>query len=940
MSDTSAGDLAQVARVGRPARWVVGGVALVAVVGLTFVVFSRPRSEMSQSAGDLSQLAAALVAVAGCLRAARRDGPDRLAWAVLASALGIWAAGMALWSWYGLTRNHDYPYPSLADLGFVGYAGPAVAALMLFSRSSRRGASGLRELLDAAVIAGSVLFGSWSTVLGPLYQSGGNGLTRLVGLAYPIVDITMASVVLVLAMRVPPEQRLPWLLLGGGLVLLTLTDSTFVSMTIQGQTGLTGTPLVLGWVGAMTLIASASAIRPRPARPARIRHLTNFQELLPAVALTGAITLAIARALDHVDAFLLGNAVLLLLFFAAQQVLAVRTRVFLADELEVTIARRTAELSSVDARFRSMVESSDDAIISASLPDAVVTSWNAAAERLLGYSSQQMLGGSLDVIVPADKRRESYEVREGISSGDSARRTMETVRIHQDGTLVPVSLTASPIYDGDKVTGFSGILRDITDRLARQREMEFQALHDTLTGLPNRELLTERLDQALHLDIQAGTRTGLMLIDLDRFKEVNDTFGYRCGDDLLRQVGPRLAGVLRAGDTIARLGGDEFGVILPGLHDADAASAVALSLVEALEITFHVEGADLDVEASIGVVVSGEHGQDPTTLLQRGDTALDVAKTLATSMFAYDPALDRHTPSRLALLGDLRRALERGELVLHYQPKVCLGTGNVVGAEALVRWQHPGRSLMFPDEFIPMAEHTALIGPLTRHVLGTALAQARSWIDAGRPLTVAVNLSARNLHDEDFATQVTELLAAHYVPAHLLELEVTESAIMIDPDRAQQTLKQLAGLGVRISIDDFGAGYTSLSQLTTLPVSELKIDKSFVMTMAQDPGNAMIVQSVIDLGHNLGLTLVAEGVETEQSLRALAALNCDIAQGYHICRPVPAAAFDLWCAERTLTAPGPPRSIPQSPPSEETRAADGVRRSSTGVGIGGISGAA
>ena len=559
-----------------------------------------------------------------------------------------------------------------------------------------------------------------------------------------------------------------------------------------------------------------------------------------------------------------------------------------------------AELASADARFRSLVESSDDAIISAT-PDGLVVSWNAAAERLLGYSSQEILGQSLDLFVPQDGRAESVEIRRRALSQGSIRRSFETERIHKDGTRVPVALTVSPIYDGDTITGVSAILRDITDRLALQHEMEFRGLHDTLTGLPNRELLTDHFGQALRADSRAGTRTGLLVIDLDRFKEVNNTFGYHFGDELLRQVGPRLAGVLRDVDTVACLGGDEFAVLLPNMHGADDVTTVAFTLAAALEMPFHVEGIDLAVEVSIGVVISGEHGQDAIILLQRADIALDVAKVQTRGVFVYDPAFDSHPPSKLALLGDLRRALEHGELVLHYQPKVSLSTGDVVGVEAVVRWQHPEHGLVPPDDFIPMAEHTALIGPLTRHVLDTALAQARTWIDAGRPLPIAVNLSARNLLDEHLPDRVAELLAAHDVPAALLELEVTESAIMTDPVRAREMLEQLSALGVRISIDDFGAGYTSLSQLTTLPVSELKIDRSFVMTMTEDPSNAMIVQSVIDLGHNLGVTLVAEGVETEQVLTALAGFGCDVAQGYHLCRPIPVADFDKWRAERPQT---------------------------------------
>jgi EAL domain-containing protein (putative c-di-GMP-specific phosphodiesterase class I) len=295
-------------------------------------------------------------------------------------------------------------------------------------------------------------------------------------------------------------------------------------------------------------------------------------------------------------------------------------------------------------------------------------------------------------------------------------------------------------------------------------------------------------------------------------------------------------------------------------------------------------------------VLSGEHGTDPTSLLQRADIAMYVAKTRNLDMFVYDPAVDGHSPAKLALLGDLRRALDLGQLLLHYQPKVSISTGEVVGAEALVRWAHPDRGLLFPDTFIPLAEHTGLIGPLTRYVLDAALAQARVWADAGQPLTVSVNLSARNLLDDGLPDQVAELLSVHGVPAELLELEVTESAIMTEPIRAQRLLQALAGLGVRLSIDDFGVGYTSLGQLKTLPVTELKIDRSFVMTMAEDISNALIVHSVIDLGHNLGLTLVAEGVETELALTALAGYGCDVAQGYHLCRPIPVDAFDSWRA--------------------------------------------
>ena len=452
-------------------------------------------------------------------------------------------------------------------------------------------------------------------------------------------------------------------------------------------------------------------------------------------------------------------------------------------------------------------------------------------------------------------------------------------------------LSAEPSVSGLVVTA-----RDVTDRQALQAEMAHRALHDPLTGLPNRTLLNDRIEQALRADLREGTRTGLLLLDLDRFKQINDTFGHHHGDEVLIQVGPRLAGVLRDVDTVARLAGDEFVVLLPDIESIGDATTVAAKLRAALERPFHVEGIDLDVEVSVGVVLSGDHGTDAATLMKRADIAMYAAKTQNLGVCVYDPAVDRHSPAKFALFGDLRRALERGELILHYQPQVAISTGEVVGVEALVRWQHPERGLVFPDEFIPFTEYTGLIGPLTRHVLDTALAQARVWFDLGRPLPIAVNLSARNLLDEGLPDLVAELLAAHGVHAGLLELEVTESAIMTEPARAQRLLQQLSALGIRISIDDFGAGYTSLGQLKNLPINELKIDRSFVMTMIEDPGNALIVRSVIELGHNLGFTLVAEGVETEQTLTALAGFGCDVAQGYHLSRPISAAAFDEWCA--------------------------------------------
>jgi diguanylate cyclase (GGDEF)-like protein len=389
--------------------------------------------------------------------------------------------------------------------------------------------------------------------------------------------------------------------------------------------------------------------------------------------------------------------------------------------------------------------------------------------------------------------------------------------------------------------------------------------------------------------------TGLLLIDLDKFKEVNDTLGHACGDQLLAQVGPRLlAGALRENDVVARLSGDEFAVLLPELADVAAAVAVAERVLTALHAPFPVGDTTADVAASIGIAVAPEHGNSPTDLLRHADTAMYEAKEAAAGVAVYEPDRAQRAPTRFGLLGELRRALDRHELVVYYQPKVDVHTGALHGVEALVRWQHPERGLLQPMEFVPVAETTGLIHRLTSHVLDTALAQARAWLDAGIKVPVAVNLSTRCLHDSALPGRVMAALDRHGVPAHQLSLEITESAIMRDPAGALLVLRELAAGGVRLSLDDFGTGYSSMTYLRQLPVDELKVDKSFVSDLAAEQADAVLVRSAVDLGHNLGLSVVAEGVEDASTLSALQDLGCDVAQGYYVARPMPASEFDVW----------------------------------------------
>jgi diguanylate cyclase (GGDEF)-like protein len=431
-------------------------------------------------------------------------------------------------------------------------------------------------------------------------------------------------------------------------------------------------------------------------------------------------------------------------------------------------------------------------------------------------------------------------------------------------------------------------------------ENEHLALHDSLTDLPNRSLFHDRAGQALLATTREPGRVALMLLDLDRFKEINDTLGHHNGDLLLKEVGKRLRSEVRDSDSVARLGGDEFGVLLTRVADDRAALSVAEKVRQALRQPFLLEGIALDVDASVGVALYPDHGEDVETLLQRADVAMYLAKEDHSGCELYSATRDEYSPSRLALVGELRRAIDGDELVLYYQPKADLDNGQISGVEALVRWQHPVRGLIAPDEFIPLAERTGLIRDLTLTVIDAALRQLSAWRKQEIDLSVSVNLSARDLLDLELPQTVSRLLDKYQLPAQRLELEITESVILADPMRARAVLSRLDLMGVQLAIDDFGSGYSSLGYLKRLPVGEIKIDRSFVMNMQHDENDAVIVRSTIDLGRNLGLRVVAEGVENEAIWHDLARLHCDQAQGYYLTRPVPGPELAAWLRDRSI----------------------------------------
>jgi diguanylate cyclase (GGDEF)-like protein len=420
--------------------------------------------------------------------------------------------------------------------------------------------------------------------------------------------------------------------------------------------------------------------------------------------------------------------------------------------------------------------------------------------------------------------------------------------------------------------------------------LEYQALHDPLTELPNRKLINNRLQQEILRSERSKKPLVLIMSDLNHFKEINDTLGHHVGDIVLQQAATRILRTFRKTDSVARLGGDEFGILLPETS-LEQAKMLSQKTVEAFEIPFVIEGNSLNVGISMGLAESPVHGDDVNILVQRADIAMYIAKRSNLGFSVYDPDQDTHSIGRLALMGEFRAAIENHSLELLYQPKVDVQTGNIIGAEALLRWNHPERGNIKPDEFIPLAEQTGLIKPLTSWVLDEAAEQCMEWREVWPDFNMSINLSVHNLHDVALLTQVREMVSQNNLLPSSITMEITEGDIMTDPIRAKEILESLSMLGVTLSIDDFGTGYSSLSYLKQLPVEEIKIDKSFVLEMMSDENDAVIVKATIDLAHNLGLKIVAEGVKDQKTWDRLRSLNCDIAQGYFISKPITADEF-------------------------------------------------
>lgn len=570
--------------------------------------------------------------------------------------------------------------------------------------------------------------------------------------------------------------------------------------------------------------------------------------------------------------------------------------------LDITKRVKAEEaLSASERKFRALIEQGTDLVFILD-SEGVYKYASPSHQWLLGYSPEDLLGkNSLKFIHPEERKQLIIACQPAFDGNGASARVQYRLR-RADGSWIPVEAVGRNCLDDPEIQGFVINARDISERIMMEQQLRYLALHDAITDLPNRAFLIEQMEHAL----RKTPDITVLLLNLNRFKDINDTFGHHQGDTLLRAVGERLKRSCPGALVIARLGGDEFTIVLPGTGQEHVNRAVSV-LHAAMEEPFLIEEHPVSLDISIGGVFGPEHGSDPATLLRKADIAMHKAKQEHLKYALYDSSCEQNTARRLDLIRELRSAVARDELTLYYQPKVEIKTGKVHGVEALIRWQHPAHGSIPPDQFIPLAEQTGLIVPLTRWALQAAVQQCREWMREGIDLQVAVNLSAWDLHDPLLVSTIRDLLKRHHVPADHLRVELTESAAMIDPDHTLTVLKQLAEVGVSSSIDDFGTGYSSLAYLKRMIANELKIDRSFVLHITEEAADATIVGSTVQMAHSLGLKVVAEGIEDAASAQLLQKLECDIAQGHYFARPLPPEELARWLRTQPITRPATAR---------------------------------
>jgi len=908
------------------AEWAT--TVVIALLWLAYLVLGVGGPQTTQAISNFGLIAAAAVAGVACLIKARRSSArHRRMWTLLGVSGLSWGSGQAAWTWYETVLGREVPFPSLADVGYLAAVPLAAAALLSLPFAAQSLAGRIRQVLDGLMIAASLLLISWVLVLHTVFQAGAdNGLSQAIGLAYPIGDVVVGTIVLFMlarARRTNGAIEIPLPLLGGGLVAWAVADSGFVYLTASGSYS-SGALIDAGWFLGYILILiaarkpAAGSVDEEAAHSGvdqMERHAGSDQVglLLPYVAVAGALVVSTVGQLRHgiLGPFAGWTRSFIMLALIGRQVLTLLENSSLARHLEARVVERTAELRASEQRFHALVQHSSEVVILIDA-DGRVVYVSESMGRVLGYRDEDLLGRPLNQLLGADAGARLVEGLTDVAQRPYGMLELELPFRHRAGHACTAQITVTNLLDNPAVGGLVLNIRDVSERRQLEDQLSHQAFHDSLTALANRALFKDRVEHAVARTKRQTPSVAVLFLDLDGFKEVNDSLGHAAGDRLLIQVGQRLGACVRPSDTVARFGGDEFAVLIEDASDDLELAAVAERTLEELRQPFFINDRELHISGSMGIARMDPDVDGVDQLLRNADLAMYRAKAAGQGGFErYDPGMHTELVQRVQLEADLRRALDEGDLFLHYQPTIDLASGQITGAEALARWRHPTRGLVPPTEFIPLAEASGLIQRLGAWVLQEACRQAAVWQQANsrrdKPFSLSVNLSGKQLQHVQVVQDVANALHESGLPPDSLVLEMTESVLMDDGETVLDILRRIKGLGARLAIDDFGTGYSSLSYLHRFPVDILKIDRSFVERLSLTSDNAELARTIVRLGQSLQLVTVAEGVEDSAQFLTLRRMGCDVGQGFYFGRPMEGQDMerllgDELTAARTATA--------------------------------------